>query len=409
MSSKRKLMITIDVEAQPARAERDHIDRLIWGKFGAEQSGMAELMASAERRGVRLVTYFDYAEQYLYGDSMLEVAREIHRRGHDLQLHLHPEFLGQDFFRKHGLPTGANLNDTSPEAANVFADFLCASQREITGETPRGFRGGGYRFSGEMLKALHERGVRADSSYNPSRATQPVHVGYVKQFCWEGGLFELPVSNVFAYSNPTSHLDYNFNAQALWGKSPADSAQRHRRYLDDFYAAFGQDAIAVLVLHSWSLLRRDDKGHYQYIGREAIERFEALLASLAGYADVIDTEAAVALMEGGALGPAQDLALAERTRRSLSPKPSSPPPGPANAPSPAVGTDSSAGCSVCGTPVQAFEDFNGPKRRCPSCGSVERQRAFADLCRGTLAGRLSLPGQKILLIAPSSSERRLLR
>ena len=63
-ASGRKLMITIDVEAQPVRAERDHIDRLIWGKFVNDRYGIAELMTSAERHGVRLVTYLDYAERF---------------------------------------------------------------------------------------------------------------------------------------------------------------------------------------------------------------------------------------------------------------------------------------------------------------------------------------------------------
>lgn len=409
-------MITIDVEAQPARAERDHIERLIWGKFGNVRSGMSELMDAAERHGVRLTTFFDYAEQHLYGDSMVDVAREIHRRGHDLQLHLHPEFLSDDFYRKQGIGRVHNLNTASNEGAAVCAGFLAAAQHEVTGKPALAFRGGGYRFSSKVLRALASRGVQVDSSYNPSRATQPVHVGYLKQFEWDLGVFELPVSNVFAFSNPEHHLDYNFNASSLWGKSPIDCALRHRRYLDQFYAAYGEDAIAVLVLHSWSLLERDASGRYQYAGSGALERFEALLTGLEGYSRVIDSQTALNIMRSGAVGAKQDLELAEATR--LSSESAVRPTDAAHSP-PIVASTSSpqsaaamaaavASCPICGTPVADFEDFNGPKRRCTGCGSVERQRALASLIRNRLTGAESLAGKRLLLIAPSSSERRLL-
>lgn len=410
----RKLMITIDVEAQPARAERAHIDRLVWGRFGDAESGMAQLMTAAERRGVRLTTYFDYAEQHLYGDSMLDVARELHRRGHDLQLHLHPEFLSNDFFRQHSTGRVHSLTSVQPADAQLLAAFLETAHREVTGQQALAFRGGGYRFSHTLLRALHEKGVRVDSSYNPSRPTQPVNVGFHKQFQWQGSTFELPVSNVFAFSSPDRHLDYNFNAQALWGTSPQDSAARHRRYLDRFYASYGEDAVAVLVLHSWSLLQRDAAGHYQYAGTGGLERFEALLESLQSYASVIDTSAALSLMEAGALGPSHDLASAEASRDALvqaARDSASAGTAPSNhpAPTPVAPTPKEPACPICGTPVKEFEDFNGPKRRCKGCGAVERQRAFAQLYRGELARRYPLAGKKLLLIAPSSSEKRFLK
>ena len=160
--------------------------------------------------------------------------------------------MSDGFFREQGLARVANLNTAPSDAAKVLAKFVCDSQREVTGQQPLGFRGGGYRFNDAMLRALAAEGVRVNSGYNPSRATQPVHVGFLKQFRWEGSMFELPISNVFAFSNPANHLDYNFNAHALWGETPTDCARRHRRYLQNFYEKFGEDAIAVLVLHSWS-------------------------------------------------------------------------------------------------------------------------------------------------------------
>lgn len=410
-------MISIDVEAQPARAESAHIDRLIWGRFGNAESGLAQMMASAERNGARVTTYFDYAEQYLYGDSMVDVAREIHRRGHDLQLHLHPEFLSDDFFKKRGTGRVHGLTEVKPADAKILAEFLVNAQTEVTGRQALAFRGGGYRFNHSLLRALYEEGVRVDSSYNPSRPTQPVNVGFHKQFRWQDSTFEVPVSNVFGFSNPEHHLDYNFNSQALWGKSPEDSVARHRRYLDLFYATYGDDALAVLVLHSWSLLQRDDAGHYQHTGSAGLERFDALLESLKGYASIVDTDGALALMRGGGLGPSRDLAAAEASRDARGLTTGRQPSGDAAPAFPGIATPSGLAtsrsgppaCPICGTPVSDFEDFNGPRRRCKGCGAVERQRAFAELYRGELGRRHPLRGKKVLLIAPSSSEKRFLK
>jgi accessory secretory protein Asp2 len=66
--------------------------------------------------------------------------------------------------------------------------------------------------------------------------------------------------------------------------------------------------------------------------------------------------------------------------------------------------DRRAACSICGCDAARFLDFNGPRRKCPDCGSIERQRALASLYRAQQLPGLELEGKQILLIAPSKSE-----
>jgi hypothetical protein len=62
-------------------------------------------------------------------------------------------------------------------------------------------------------------------------------------------------------------------------------------------------------------------------------------------------------------------------------------------------------CSVCGHPWSTFEDYSGgTNRRCPNCGSVERQRVFANLYRGPLAKTHPLRGKRVLIVAAMASE-----
>jgi hypothetical protein len=96
-----RLMITVDVEAQPARARDKHVDRLIWGTHPEGRAGIREMMSIAEASDVRLTMFLDWAETDLYGKYIDEVGREIDERGHDLQLHVHADFFSEQFWRRH--------------------------------------------------------------------------------------------------------------------------------------------------------------------------------------------------------------------------------------------------------------------------------------------------------------------
>lgn len=64
-------------------------------------------------------------------------------------------------------------------------------------------------------------------------------------------------------------------------------------------------------------------------------------------------------------------------------------------------------CSVCASPISAADEPASVDRRCPHCGSLERQRVIADILKGP-SPPVSLSGSRVLLIAPSASEARLL-
>ena len=72
-------------------------------------------------------------------------------------------------------------------------------------------------------------------------------------------------------------------------------------------------------------------------------------------------------------------------------------------------TKTHSSCSICGTSAAEFVDFNnGEKRQCPTCNSLERQRVFKTLYESHAFGKDCLAGKKILHVAPSSSEDRIL-
>lgn len=64
-------------------------------------------------------------------------------------------------------------------------------------------------------------------------------------------------------------------------------------------------------------------------------------------------------------------------------------------------------CSICES--TEFEDYNGPRRRCSRCGSVERQRVLAQVYDEFMSRELPLKGKSVLVIATSSSELSLIK
>ncbi len=387
-----RLMITVDVEARPPRSRTDPLERLIWGRFPEGEFGIGRMMEIAERHSVKLTMFLDYAEEHLYGDALLDVGREIYRRGHDLQLHLHHEFMPDAFYAALGIDRVDDFVATNATLANAYFDFLCDRHAKVSASQANAFRGYGYLYNGDILAAMKKHGLKLASNYNISRASQPMHFGPMPQFTWDSGIVEAPISTVFDFQRTRRHFDYNFNAAAFRNVDLDTCLLRHLEFLDRFYVERGDDAVAVLVLHSWSFLERNEDGTYTHPTPDAPERFDLLLSALGESVEVIDSRDMVALADAGELRLAGPFRFgAVRSVPDLA--------------TPAISAEPI--CPICGTKAGDFVEFNGGRRRCPDCGSVERQRVFAQVYE-TIRREFDLAGKDVLIVSPSVSERRFL-
>jgi hypothetical protein len=290
-----RLMITVDVEAFPRRAEKDHVERLIWGRYPDGSGGIGEMMSIADKYGVKLVMFLDYVEEYLWGEQIVEVAREIHARGHDLQLHSHPENFPDSFWEERGIPRLKVPGNATDEQADAMMQFLCERQLHATGVAPIAYRGGGYRYGPATVRAMGRHGVRLNSSYVATSDNQLFNAGRLPQYKWDNGCMEVPVSCMTLYSSQEKFYHLNFN------HSSCSDLRRMMMSLEAFYRQMGDAAIAVMVMHSWSFSKEMENGHFSRPLPEYLERFEQFLRAIAGKVEVIDCATAVRLMEGGSL------------------------------------------------------------------------------------------------------------
>lgn len=399
-------MITIDVEAQPRRASESHVERLIWGRFPEGGGhGLDKILEVASRHDVGTTSYLDYAEADIYGNTLFDVGREIDRRGHDLQLHLHQEFFSDAFYRRARVDRPANLNSISAAASRAIVDELIDRHIRSAKVLPIAFRGGGYRFNDALLKELASANIKFDSSYNASRATKPIDLGQRRQFFWNSGIFELPISTVHNFKGTGRFFDYNFNADVLLNAPVGEVLRRHSEFLEKFYAQFGEDAIAVLVMHSFSLLSLGISGHYEPCGNHALDRFEAFLDHFKGKLDFITAKDVAALIDRNAIPSDRGIAFESTAQETSNRKAST-------GAHEMIDMDQKENllskrrnevCPICDTPKSVILAVAGA-RKCPGCGSVERQRVVADLYEELGDSILPISGKRVLAIAPSDSE-----
>jgi hypothetical protein len=245
--------LSVDVEALPHRAPRDHVDRLIYGRFDGGEFGIPAQLALFSALAVPATFYLECGQAALYGNETIDaVGKSILDAGFDLQLHLHSELLAE--------AQCWPWNQTYPPALEyldrdqTLRAYGYAAERyhAIAGRTADVFRAGAFQFSPATVSVAGQFGIKAHSNF---RADQPQNNTYTfkgkpafSPFRWVTGLYELPITlSLDPLSRPVEEywkrIIYQVQVNGTW--------------------------LVNLVIHSWSFLSRDEEG-YQVYGDPAL-------------------------------------------------------------------------------------------------------------------------------------------
>ena len=276
------LALTVDTEAQAPRSSSQHpLEHLIWGKHNGQNIGISKMMDIADSHGVRMTFYVDYPEYDIYGDAILDVSREITRRGHNAELHIHPEFLAKDFGSSRGLGSTTKFKRMGRAEADAVVDYVFDLHYQASGITPTSFRGGGYRYTKHILDAISDKEISTASNDNAT-----VDVGLLQSasrcpFRWENGLIEIPITTVANFRNLKSLMPWNFN-KGVFSNSRYTTEQCVQNHLDflEHLSLTQRDAVPILVMHSWSFWDMDDDMKLTIPRLDSVERFDQLLSRL---------------------------------------------------------------------------------------------------------------------------------
>ena len=270
------LYITIDTEYSFGLARRmngggraENFASAIVGQTPTGPRGIHHQMDRFDAHGIKAVFFVDPMPALIWGTAAIaDIVGPIVARGHDVQLHLHSEWLElAGSANPLGTQTGGNLRDFGFEQQCSLIDYARGVLMAAGAPAPLAFRAGNYGANDDTLRALAELGIAYDTSHCPGIAASDCHISLgaedrqVQRHC---GTIEVPIGCIGASGEALRH----FQLTALTA-SEMLAALRHA-------VRAGQQQV-TLVSHSFELLSRDRKR----ANRIVVSRFEQLCAGLA--------------------------------------------------------------------------------------------------------------------------------
>ena len=232
--------------------------------------------------------FLDYPEYHLYSESLLDVGREIDNQGHNLELHIHPEFLPERFFTDAEIKPKYKFDGMSLETAKHVAKHIVELHGRVSSKAPTSFRGGGYRYNENILRALADLGIKLTSNDMAARDVGTRAPEPRAPYRWENDLIEVPVSSLPKFRNLEKIIPSNFNRGVFSNTrfSIEECVERHLECYERYFEYF-PDGVAVMVMHSWSFWDMDDEGYRSVARPDALERFDMLLSKASELYDII--------------------------------------------------------------------------------------------------------------------------
>jgi len=248
-------------------------EAMVWGRVGGGTWGIERIMDCCDARGLKATFFLSTLEELHHGrEHVRRIASAILERGHDVQLHLHPNWWRGDFARK-------RLTDYSPDEQRELVRLASDAYRRACDADPLAHRAGGLLANADTLRALEASGVPLDSS---------VAVGHIDYALGEGvrpsnvprrigGVAEVPVTTFVQMRlggwAPRRHFDLN-----------ADSLSE-LKFVVGRAAAEGVAAVCLLM-HSFSFVRRYPGGERFEPAENECRKFERFLDYVVGRNDV---------------------------------------------------------------------------------------------------------------------------
>lgn len=267
------LLLTIDTELSAALHQRgaalgDNVRQSIWGETASGAYGIGWQMDMMDRHGHKGVFFLDPLPALVYGTEFLQpIVAAIVGRGHEVQLHLHSEWLAWASQSPVGTRQGQNIGNFDL-ADQILLLGLGRDLLEQAG-APRitAFRAGNFGANDDTLRALAAIGIDWDSSFNPAYlghgCALSLDAGQINAMR-SHGIVELPVSGI-------ADRPGRFRPAQICAMSATEmrTGLRHA-------ARQGDDAF-VVVTHSFEMLSRDRRRPNHMVMR----RFEQLCRAAA--------------------------------------------------------------------------------------------------------------------------------
>ena len=283
------LLITVDT-AWSALFEQqgvplsDNVRSSIWAEAQGQNHGIGWQMDVMDRYGIKGVFFLDPMPALVHGPSWLApIVENIVQRGHEVQMHVHSEWLAWATDSPVEGRHGRNIGDFSLADQIVLLSHAKSLLETAGAPAITAFRAGNFGANDDTLRALATIGVDWDSSVNPGYldgcchiSADPAQIAPTRL----NGVAELPVSGII--DRPGS-----FRPAQVCAMSAAEMQAGLRHAVKEGHDAF------VVVTHSFEMLSRNRqrangtvKARFEALCREA-ERLPGVRS--AGFHDLSPT------------------------------------------------------------------------------------------------------------------------
>ncbi|MCQ2496147.1 MAG: polysaccharide deacetylase family protein [Lachnospiraceae bacterium] len=234
----KKIIFTVDVEGHVGN---DPVSALIWGKDSKnEQYGIDLLMNMLDEFKIKGLFFVDVAEAWHYGsETIMEVMRHIHERGHLVGVHIHPDHMAD----KKRLFLGEYSYDEQFDIIKKCTNFYV----ETLGVMPKYFRSGKYSGNWDTLKILTELGYSIDFSefYGQKWCKISPECTISNSVRLDSGMLEIPV---------TTYMSIKNKHYSRFDKIDATMTFSEFKYIFNNLLKHESYNVLVLFAHSFSMI-----------------------------------------------------------------------------------------------------------------------------------------------------------
>lgn len=290
------VLITIDTEYSSglfgrgmATDWRENFAQTIACKNGDDEAGIFYQMDIFDRYGLKGVFFVDPLPALIWGQESVDaIVKPILERGHEVQLHLHSEWLEFTSDNLVGGRTGWHIKDFSFADQKILIEKAAHILVRAGADFPIAFRAGNYGANDDTLKALDELNILYDSSHAPGFPTSDCEINLTEgdhHPVEKNGIVEVPIASISCTGNSQRHCQIT-----------ALSVHEMKSAIK-FAKQAGWSNI-TLVSHSFEMFNRTKLRENKIIMR----RFEKLCEWIAK-TDGVDTATFASLHNNGMLQP----------------------------------------------------------------------------------------------------------
>lgn len=239
----KKLIIFITIDTEDNYFE---VPRLITGEGLTGNPGIHKILDITEQYGFKSNVFLDVYNHHNFQPGVLQsIAQSIYDRGHEVELHTHPDYAKHlDFYKGY-------IYKYPLEGQIRIMEYGKNLIYEWTGEYLVAHRGGSYAMNEDTLNALYEVGIPIDSSlYFQHKNNQLKEAFTINKVSFYARTIEVPVTLVRIAKSDGSYRNSKFDIDA----------HSYDQLIKVIQSAKGNNLPTLtLFLHSFSFIRRNTK------------------------------------------------------------------------------------------------------------------------------------------------------